>query len=129
MWLVKCVKSIVSDHRARVNMLNSLKNCTTAPPSDSFITLPKRKLEIVLLSVSEILALFVNTLTVGDKYSPRNRKNLLQPIQHQLSKKQKDLFHVFAGYLKSTSHFEQLEKKNDLQRLCISEIRNCERFS
>ena len=98
MCLVKCVKSLVSDHRARVNMLNSLKNCTTAPPSDSFITLPKSKLENVLLSVSETLALFVNTLTTADKYSLRNRKNLLQAIQQQLSKKQKDVFHVFAGY-------------------------------
>ena len=96
--------------------------------SDSFITLPKSKLENVLLSVSETLALFVNTLTTVDKYSLRNRKNLLQAIQQQLSKKQKDIFHVFAGYQKSTSHFEQPEKKNDLQWLCISEIRDCERF-
>ena len=42
-----------------------------------------------LLVICEILGHFVNTLTPDDKYSLRNIEPLLQPIQTQLSKKQK----------------------------------------
>ena len=42
-----------------------------------------------LLVICEILGHFVNTLTPDDKYSLRNSEPLLQPIQTQLSKKQK----------------------------------------
>ena len=38
MWLVKCVKSLVSELLATVNMLNSLKICTAALPLSCFIT-------------------------------------------------------------------------------------------
>ena len=40
-----------------------------------------------LLQISEILGLFVNTLTADDKYSVFHRMNLQQPIETQLSKK------------------------------------------
>ena len=40
------------------------------------------------LVISEILGLFVNTLTAYDKYSLRNDQNLWQTIQMQLSKKE-----------------------------------------
>ena len=70
-------------------MLNSLKTCTTALPSYFFITLAKIELEIIRLTVSEMLGVIVNTLTADDKYSLRNRKNLPQPIQLQLSRKRK----------------------------------------
>ena len=39
--------------------------------------------------ISQILKLFVNILTIGDKYSLQNKENLRQPIQMQISKKQK----------------------------------------
>ena len=38
------------------------------------------------LVISEVLALFVNTLTADDKYSLRNSENLGQPVQMFLSK-------------------------------------------
>ena len=66
-------------------------------------------------------------MTADDKYSLRNRKNLTQPIQVLLSKKQKKISQFFAAYLKSKSNVDQFEKKDDLQRLCIFEIRDCER--
>ena len=44
-------------------MLNSLKKCNKALPSCSFITLAKSKLQNVRLSVTEILRVFVKTLT------------------------------------------------------------------
>ena len=87
MWLVKCLKSLVSEHLATVNMLKSQKNCTTALPSDCFIPLAKTESENVRLSVSEILGVFVNTLSADVMYPLRNRKILPHSIQLQLSKK------------------------------------------
>ena len=40
-----------------------------------------------LLVTCEILGLFVNRLTINDKYSFRYRESLPQPIPMQLSKK------------------------------------------
>ena len=57
--------------------------------------LAKIDLENIRLSVSEILGVFVNTLTADDNYSLNNRKNLPQPIQLQLSKKPK----IFPNFL------------------------------
>ena len=89
MRLVACLKNLVSEHLTTVNMLNSLKTCIAALLSYCFITLTKIELENIRLSVSEILGVFVYTLTADDMYSLCNRKNLRQPIQLKLSKKQK----------------------------------------
>ena len=74
MWLVIYLDSVISEHHATVNMLNSLKNCTTALTSHCLIALAKSKLENVALSVFETLRVFVNTLTADEKYYLRNRK-------------------------------------------------------
>ena len=42
-----------------------------------------------LLVICEILGVCVNTFTADDKYSLRNSENLPQPIQRQLSNKDK----------------------------------------
>ena len=89
MWLVKCLKSLVSEHLATVSMLSSLKKWNKALPSYIFITLAKIELENVGFSVFEVLRVFANTLTANDRYSFRNRNNLQQPNQLQLSKKHK----------------------------------------
>ena len=52
--------------------------------------LAKIDLENIRLSVSEILGVFVNTLTADDNYSLNNRKNLRLPIELQLSKIEKN---------------------------------------
>ena len=95
MWLVKYLKSLLSQYLGTVNMLSSLKKCTTALPSYCLITLAKMVLENVSVSGYEILGLFINTLTVDEKYSLRNRKNLPLPIQLQLSQKQNKFLEVF----------------------------------
>ena len=100
--VVVCLKSLVSEHHATVNTLNSLKNWTTALPSHCFITLAKIELENFGLSVTEALAVFVNTLSPNGKYSFHNRKNLPQPIQLQLPKKEKFSSQFLATYLKFT---------------------------
>ena len=83
-------------------MLNSMKTCTTALPSCSFITLAEIEFQNVCLSTFEFLSVLSNTLTADEKYSLCNKKNLLQPIQLQLSKKQKICSQFFPGYLKCT---------------------------
>ena len=109
MWLVKYLKSLSSEHRSTVNILNSLKNCTATLPLYCFITLAKIKMGNARVSVSEILGVFVNTLTSDGKYSLRNRQNLPQSIQLQMSKIQKSFSQFFAQYLKSASNFEHFE--------------------
>ena len=45
--------------------------------------------------ICKILGLFANTLTADDKYSLLKRENLTEPIQMQLSNKQKNFFRFF----------------------------------
>ena len=59
-----------------------------------------------LLVISEILGLFLNTLTTDEKYSLRNSENLSESIKMQLSKTQKTFSVLLAAFLKSLSNFE-----------------------
>ena len=63
--------------------------------------------------ICKVLKLFVNAFTVGDKYSLRDRYNLTQPIQMQLSEKEKTLSQFFFQFLKSTLNFKHSPKKED----------------
>ena len=63
--------------------------------------------------IHQILRLFVNTLTVDDKHYLVNRDNLTQPIQMQLSEKQKTFSEFFFAFLKSILNFKHLPKKDD----------------
>ena len=45
-----------------------------------------------VLVICKTLSLFVNTLIADQKYSLLNRENLMQPIQMDLSQKQKAFF-------------------------------------
>ena len=51
-----------------------------------------------LLIICKVLKLFVNALTARDKYSLRDRHNLTQPIQMQLSEKEKNLSPFFLHF-------------------------------
>ena len=53
-----------------------------------------------LLVTCKITRLFPNTLSGDGKYSLLNRDNLTQPIQIQLSRKQKTFSDFFAAFLK-----------------------------
>ena len=56
--------------------------------------------------------MFVNILTADDKYSLLNRDNLRQPIQMQLSQKQKKFFSQFlSAFSKSILNFEHFQEK------------------
>ena len=66
-----------------------------------------------LLVIHKIQRLFVNTLTADDKHYLLNRDNLTQPIQMQLSQKQKTFSEFFFAFLKSILNFKHLPKKDD----------------
>ena len=58
------------------------------------------ELEKVSFSDMQILRLFIETLTVNDKYSLLNKDNLTQPIQMPLSQKQKNVSKIFLYIFK-----------------------------
>ena len=63
--------------------------------------------------IYKILRLFVNALTGDDKHYLLNRDNLTQPIQMQLSQKQKRFSRFFFPFLKSILYFEIFSKNDD----------------
>ena len=75
-------------------------------------TLVAVALEKSLLVIQKILRLLVNTLTADDKHYMPNRNNLAQPIQIQLSEKQKFFPEFFLGFAKSVLNFKYLPKKD-----------------
>ena len=66
-------------------------------------------------------------MTADDKYSSRNRKDLPQQIQLQLSKNENTFFSIFASYLKRTWNVEDFEKKDNPHSLCAFEIEDGEK--
>ena len=68
----------------------------------------------------KILRLFANTLTADDKHYLLNRDNLTQPIQMQLSQKQKTFSELFFAFLKFLLNFKHLPKKDEPHSRCIS---------
>ena len=56
--------------------------------------------------------MLVNALTADDKHWLLNRESLMQPIQMQLSQKQKTFSEVFFAFSKSILNFEYFSKKD-----------------
>ena len=79
------------------------------------------------LVVSEILRLFVSTVTSDDRYIRCNIQNFTQQIQTPISQKQKIFSGFFIAYLECASNLEHFEKKDEHPSLVISEIINSER--
>ena len=69
-----------------------------------------------LLVIHKMLRVFFNTLTVDEKHYLLNRDNLTQPIQIQLSRKQKTFSEFFFAVLKSILNFKHLATKDDAYR-------------
>ena len=80
-----------------------------------------------LLVICKISRLFPNTMSADGKYSLLNRGYLTQPIQMQLSRKQKSFSHFFSAFLKCSLNFEHFLKKDDPHFWCISEITDPEK--
>ena len=60
---------------------------------------------------SEILTLFVNTLTTDYKYSRRNMLRFTQQLEAPLPQKQKTFSGLFLAFLKCALNLEHFEKK------------------
>ena len=63
--------------------------------------------------IHKTLRLFVNTLTVDEKHYLVNRDNLTQPIQIQLTQKQKTFSEFFLTFLRPILNFKHFRKKDD----------------
>ena len=74
------------------------------------------------LVTSEILRLFLNTLTPDDMYSRRNIQIFWQQIQMALSQKGKSLCGFFIAFLKCAWNLEHSETKEKYSSLIITEI-------
>ena len=75
---------------------------------------------------SDILRLFVNTLTADNNYSSWNVHNFAQQVQTPLSQKQNCFCGFFIGFLKCAWNLEHFKKKDEYPSLIISEIMDCE---
>ena len=76
---------------------------------------------------SEILRLFVNTLTADKNYSRCNVHNFAQQVQTPLSQKQETFCAFFIAFLKCEWNLEHFQKKDEYPSLIISEIMDCQR--
>ena len=79
------------------------------------------------LVISEILRLFVNTLTPDDKYSRRHMQIFRQQFQRPLSQRGMVVFRFFIAFLKCAWSLEHSEKKEEYPSLIITEIIASER--
>ena len=66
-----------------------------------------------LLEIRKIQRLFVNISSADDKHYLINRDILAQPIQMELSQKQKTFFRFFFAFLKSILNFKHFPKNDD----------------
>ena len=66
---------------------------------------------------SEILTLFVNTLTTDDKYSRQIMLNFPQEIEAPLPQKRKTFSGLFLAFLKCALNLENFEKKDEYRSL------------
>ena len=76
---------------------------------------------------SEILTLFVNTLTTDGKYSRRNMLNFTQQLEAPIPQKQKNFSGVSNAFFKCPLNLEHLEKKAEYSSLVISKVIDSER--
>ena len=84
--------------------------------------------ETSLLSIFDLLRVFIDILTADHRYSLSYIWNLQVLYQMQLSKNLKTFSDFFCPFLKSSSNFEHFEQKDDIHRQCISEIIDCQRY-
>ena len=76
---------------------------------------------------TEMLRLFVNTLTADEKYSRSIMQKLRRQFQTPLSQKRKTFSGFFIALLKCESNFEDFQKKDESPTRIISEIIDSER--
>ena len=78
--------------------------------------------------IHKILSLFVNTLTVDEKYYLLTRDNLTQTIHIQLSQKEKAFSEFLFAFLKSILNFKHLPERDNPRSSCISGNTGSEKY-
>ena len=76
---------------------------------------------------SEILTLFVNTLTTDDKYSRQIMLNFPQELEAPLPQKRKTFSGLFLAFLKCALNLENFEKEDEYRSLVNFRIIDSER--
>ena len=99
-------KSVVSENALRFNMWKRPKYWRNLLESACMIW------KMSPLVSSEILGVFVNTLTAEGKYPVQDWVNLPLLIQMQLSDNWKIFSEFFVPFLESTSNFKHFQKKD-----------------
>ena len=79
------------------------------------------------LVTSEIFRLFVNTLTLDDKYSRRYMQPFWQQVQTPLPQQEKAFCRFFFAFPKCVINLEHSDKKEEYPSLIITEIIASER--
>ena len=85
------------------------------------------ELQKSLLDTWKFFRPFLTTLTADDKISHISKDKWKQTIQMNLSWKPKIFSKNFSPFFESALNFEHFQKKDDPDRLCISEITDHER--
>ena len=118
-------KNMVRSMRKNSRFRGSVENPHGKCPQTFFKLDPQRRYHISrllgsqlsykksMLGICNISKLFPNTLSTDGKYSLLDRDNLTQPIQMELSQKQKTFSNFFSSFLKATLDFEHFQKKDD----------------
>ena len=81
-----------------------------------------------LLLIEKIVTLFPNGLTADGKHYLLNRDNLTQPINTELSQKQKTFPEFFFAFSISILNFEHFSEKDVPHSWCISEIKGSKKL-
>ena len=76
---------------------------------------------------SDMLRLFVKTLTADNKYSRCNVQNCVTQVQMLYLKTKRLFVGFFIGFLKCAWNLKTFEKKDEYPNVIISEIMDCER--
>ena len=79
------------------------------------------------LVTCEFFRLFLNTLTLDDKYSRRNMQIFWQQLQTTLSQEENKFCEFLIPFLKCAWNLEHSEKKEEYPSLIITEIKSSER--
>ena len=122
-WLDKCLKTVFQRTFTQTTWQvgwNTVAIWIVSRLQYLLNTLNVGALKKVTLSDTQNLGLLVNTLTVDDKHYMLKRDNLTQPIQIQLSLKEKTFSKFFFAFLKSILNYKHLPKKHDPYSWCLS---------
>ena len=113
-WLDHSLKSVVSEHPWKINMLKGPKHLWNLYESTftiSLIIMRGYVSKISPLVKFEFLRVFVNTLTVDDKYPVSDCENLQFPYLNAIILKTKTFFWIFSSIDGSCMKFQTFWKK------------------